>query len=162
MREQTAPYAFESLSRMSKLIDQRRVASSQTHLVLQAYCLTDVDEINPLGIEIWYRMTRSFSILGGIEAIRLVPKKYRTRYPALVISDIWSKSLCLWPLFTKFWWLMIQKIKKLILTEHKFTNKIYCLNCYCLVLLYWNKCKILTWWDSNLALINRILITLLM
>ncbi len=32
-------------------------ASSQTHLVLQAYCLTDVDEINPLGIEIWYDKT---------------------------------------------------------------------------------------------------------
>ncbi len=79
--EQTDPYAYESLSRMSKLIDQRRVASSQTHLVLQAYCLADVDEINPLGIEIWYRTTRSFSVLGGIEAIRSVPKKYRTRYP---------------------------------------------------------------------------------
>ncbi len=66
------------------LINQRRAASSRTHLVLQAYCLTDVDEINPLGIEIWYRTTRHFSILGGIEAIRSVPKKYRTRYPALV------------------------------------------------------------------------------
>ncbi len=70
-REQTAPCAFELLSR---------------HLVLQAYCLTDVDEINPLGIEIWYRTTRRFSILCGIEAIRSVPKKYRTRYPALVTS----------------------------------------------------------------------------
>ncbi len=65
------------------LINQRRVASSRTHLVLQAYCLTEVDAINPLGIEIWYRTTRHFSILGGIEAIRSVPKKYRTRYPAL-------------------------------------------------------------------------------
>ncbi len=65
------------------LINLRRAASSRTHLVLQAYCLTDVDEINPLGIEIWYRTTRRFSILGGIEAIRSVPKKYRTRYPAL-------------------------------------------------------------------------------
>ncbi len=52
------------------LINLRRAASSQTHLVLQAYCLTDVDEINTLGIEIWYRTTRRFSILGGIEAIR--------------------------------------------------------------------------------------------
>ncbi len=60
----------------------------RTHLVLQAYCLTDVDEINPLGIEIWYRTTRRFSILGGIEAIRSVPKKYRTRYPALVLSKL--------------------------------------------------------------------------
>ncbi len=81
--EQTDPYGFESLSRMSKLINLRRAASSRTHLVLQAYCLTDVDEINPLGIEIWYRTTRSFSILCGIEAIRSVPKKYWTRYPAL-------------------------------------------------------------------------------
>ncbi len=47
------------------LIDLRRAASSQTHLVLQAYWLTDVDEINPLGIEIWYRTTRCFSILDG-------------------------------------------------------------------------------------------------
>ncbi len=69
------------------LINQCRVASSQTHLVLQAYCLTGVDEINPLGIEIWYRTTRRFSILGGIEAIQSVPKKYRTRYPALGMRD---------------------------------------------------------------------------
>ncbi len=47
------------------LINLRRAASSRTHLVLQAYCLTDVDEINPLGIEIWYRTTRCFSILDG-------------------------------------------------------------------------------------------------
>ncbi len=67
------------------LINLRRAASSRTHLVLQAYCLTDVDEINPLGIEIWYRTTRRFSILCGIEAIRSVPKKYWTRYPALLI-----------------------------------------------------------------------------
>ncbi len=66
------------------LINLRRAASSRTHLVLQAYCLTDVDEINPLGIKIWYRTTRRFSVLGGIEAIRSVPKKYRTRYPALI------------------------------------------------------------------------------
>ncbi len=46
--------------------------------VLQTYCLADVDEINPLGIEIWYRTTRRFSILDGIEAIWSVPKKYRT------------------------------------------------------------------------------------
>ncbi len=65
------------------LINLWCAASSRTHLVLQAYCLTDVDEINPLGIEIWYRTTRRFSILCGIEAIQSVPKKYRTRYPAL-------------------------------------------------------------------------------
>ncbi len=75
---------------MSKLNNQRRVASSQTHLVLQAYCLTDIDEINPLGIEIWYRTTRSFSIICGIEAIRSVPKKYRTRYPALYTTQIFK------------------------------------------------------------------------
>ncbi len=69
------------------LINLWRAASSQTHLVLQAYCLTDADEINPLGIEIWYRTTRRFSILGGIEAIWSVPKKYRTRYPALFFSQ---------------------------------------------------------------------------
>ncbi len=68
------------------LINLRRAASSRTHLVLQAYCLTDVDEINPLGIEIWYRTTRRFSILGGIKAIRSVPKQYRTRYPALLLT----------------------------------------------------------------------------
>ncbi len=67
------------------LINLRRAASSRTHLVLQAYCLTDVDEINPLGIEIWYRTTRRFSKLDSIEAIRSVPKKYRTRYLALHI-----------------------------------------------------------------------------
>ncbi len=61
-REQTAPNAFESLSRMSNL---HRIASSRTHLVLQAYCLTDAEEINPLGIEIWYRTTRRFSTLDG-------------------------------------------------------------------------------------------------
>ncbi len=33
------------------LINLRRGASSRTHLVLQAYCLTDIDEINPLGIK---------------------------------------------------------------------------------------------------------------
>ncbi len=65
------------------LINLLYAASSRTHLVLQAHCLTDVDEINPLGIEIWYRTTRRFSILNGIETIRSVPKKYRTRYPAL-------------------------------------------------------------------------------
>uniref|UniRef100_A0A671SJX5 Structural maintenance of chromosomes protein 5 n=1 Tax=Sinocyclocheilus anshuiensis TaxID=1608454 RepID=A0A671SJX5_9TELE len=37
----------------------------------------------PLGIEIWYRTTRHLSILDSIEANRSVPKKYRTRYPAL-------------------------------------------------------------------------------
>ncbi len=65
------------------LINLHRVASSRTHLVLQPYWLIDVDENIPLGIEIWYRTTRHFSILDGIEAIRSVPKKYRTRYPAL-------------------------------------------------------------------------------
>ncbi len=68
------------------LIDLCPTASSRTHLVLQAYWLTDVDEINPLGIEIWYRTNRHFSILDGIEAIRSVPKKYRPRYPALLKS----------------------------------------------------------------------------
>ncbi len=29
---------------------------------------TDADELNPIGMEIWYRMTRRFSILDGIEA----------------------------------------------------------------------------------------------
>ncbi len=70
------------------LINLRRAASSRTHLVLQAYCLTDVDEINPLGIEILYRTTRRFSIIGGIEPIRSVPKKYGTRYPALVMGHL--------------------------------------------------------------------------
>ncbi len=59
--------------------------------MLQAYCLTDVDEINPLGIEIWYRRTRRYSILRGIEAIRSVPKKYRTRYLALVVLLLLNK-----------------------------------------------------------------------
>ncbi len=81
------------------LINLHRGASSRTHLVLQAYCLTDVDEINPLGIEIWYRTTRRFSILGGIEAILSVPKKYRTRYPALLLTQevtpIVMKTKCL-------------------------------------------------------------------
>ncbi len=89
-REQTTRYAFESLSRMSNTDRSAPrhlfTAACRTHLVLQAYCLTDVDEINPLGIEIWYRTTRRFSILGGIEAIRSVPKKYRTRYPGLLIT----------------------------------------------------------------------------
>ncbi len=56
-REQTAPYTLESLSRMSN---------------------TDwsVDEI----IEIWYRTTRSFSLLDGIEAIRSVPIEHDTQH----------------------------------------------------------------------------------
>ncbi len=29
---------------------------------------------------------KTFSIFDGIEAIRSVPKKYRTRYPALIMS----------------------------------------------------------------------------
>ncbi len=37
--------------------------------------LTNVDESNPLGIDIWYRMIRCFSILDGIETIWSVPKK---------------------------------------------------------------------------------------
>ncbi len=37
---------------------------------------TDVDEINPLGIQFG---TEFFSILDGIEAIRSVPKKYQTQ-----------------------------------------------------------------------------------
>ncbi len=77
-------HAVSNLSRgCQTLINLCRAATSRTHLVQQAYCLTDVDEINPLGIEIWYQTTRRFSILCGIEAIRSVPKKYRTRYPAL-------------------------------------------------------------------------------
>ncbi len=81
------------------LINLWRAASSRTHLVLQAYCLTDVDEINPLGIEIWYRTTRRFSILGGIEAIRSVPKTYRTRYPALAMLHL----VCLTDTLRKQW-----------------------------------------------------------
>ncbi len=30
---------------------------------------TDADEINPIGMEIWYRMTRRFSILDGGNAV---------------------------------------------------------------------------------------------
>ncbi len=63
-----------------------------THLVLQAYFLTDVDEINPLGIEMWYRMTRRFSILDGIEAIRSVPKKNSIPSPSLQCHMILQKS----------------------------------------------------------------------
>ncbi len=74
-------------------IDLCGAASSQTHLVLQAYWLTNVDEINPLGIDVWYRTTRRFSILDGIEAIRSVPKKYRTRYPDLYISSPWNYTI---------------------------------------------------------------------
>ncbi len=93
-REQTALCALLNRScGCQTLINLRRAASSRTQLVLQAYCLTDVDEINPLGIEIWYRTTRRFSILGGIEAIRSVPKKYRTRYPALVAMDHKTQGL---------------------------------------------------------------------
>ncbi len=59
-------------------------------LVLQAYCLTDADEINPLGIEIWYRTTRRFSIRDGIEAIQLVPKKYWTWYLIMSVNYLSS------------------------------------------------------------------------
>ncbi len=38
-----------------------------------------------LGTEMWYRTTRRFSILDGIETIRSVPKKYRIWYPALYL-----------------------------------------------------------------------------
>ncbi len=87
-REQTAPYAFESLSRMSNWSIWAASLLVEHILVLQAYCLTDVDEINPLGIEIWYRTTRCFSILDGIEATRSVPKKYQTWYPALSARSV--------------------------------------------------------------------------
>ncbi len=57
-------------------IDLRGAASRRTHPVLQAYWLTDVDEINPLAIEVWYRTTRCFLILDGIEAILLNSIKF--------------------------------------------------------------------------------------
>ncbi len=60
--------------------------------MLQAYCLTDVDEIKPLGIEIWNRTTRCFSIL-DIEAIWSVPK-YRTGYTTLVITLVRIDNGC--------------------------------------------------------------------
>ncbi len=65
----------------------RGAAYSRSHLVLQAYWLTDIDEMILLGIEILYRTPIRFSIPVGIEAIRSVPKKYQTRYPALCISQ---------------------------------------------------------------------------
>ncbi len=73
------------MSNAQTLINLRRIASSRTHLVLQAYCLTEI-EINPLGFEIWHRTTKRFSILDGIETIQSVPKKYRTRSPALSLT----------------------------------------------------------------------------
>ncbi len=69
------------------LIDLHGAAYSRSHLVLQVYWLTDADEIIHLGIEIFYRTLIRFSIPVGIEAIRSVPKKYQTRYPALCISQ---------------------------------------------------------------------------
>ncbi len=42
--------------------------------MLQAHWITDVDEMNVLGVEFLHRTTISFLILEGIEAIRLVPK----------------------------------------------------------------------------------------
>ncbi len=50
------------------------------HMYLFEYWLW---RVNSLDIEIWNRTTCHFSILDSIEVIRLVPKKYRTRYPAL-------------------------------------------------------------------------------
>ncbi len=38
--------------------------------------ITDVDEVNPFGIEIWYRTTIHFSILDGIEVIRYISQYY--------------------------------------------------------------------------------------
>lgn len=46
--------------------------------MLHDHWLTDVDEINPLGIEIWYGTTT----LDGMEAIWSVPKKYPTSIPS--------------------------------------------------------------------------------
>ncbi len=43
---------------------------------MQAYYLTDIAEINPLGIEIGTRTTRRFSIFDGIEAIELDTQSY--------------------------------------------------------------------------------------
>ncbi len=53
---------------------------TKTHLVLQAYWLTDADEINPLGIEIWYRTTRRFFDTRWYRGNSVVPKKYWTWY----------------------------------------------------------------------------------
>ncbi len=45
VREQTAPYTRSNRSRRYQtLIKLHRIASSPTHLVLQAYCLTDVSK----------------------------------------------------------------------------------------------------------------------
>ncbi len=59
----------------------RRIASSRTHLVLQVYCLTDVDEINPLGIEIWYQDVFRYSMVSRqfvqcLKSIELDTKPY--------------------------------------------------------------------------------------
>ncbi len=72
------------------LMDLRRFYSNT--LMLQAYWLTDIDEMfNPLFIEIWYRTLRRFSILDGIEAIRSVPKKYRTQHPDLALPMLFAE-----------------------------------------------------------------------
>ncbi len=47
-REQTAPYAFELLTDVKHWAICAESLLVE-HLVLQAYCLTDIDEINPLG-----------------------------------------------------------------------------------------------------------------
>ncbi len=80
---------------MSNLIDQRRVASSQTHLVLQAYCLTEVDEINPLGIEIWYRTTRSFRYSVVSRQFGRCLKSIELDTPALFLTSFLVKDSCL-------------------------------------------------------------------
>ncbi len=53
-REQTAPYAFELLTDVKhwSICAESLLVE---HLVLQAYCLTDIDEINPLGVELLWK-----------------------------------------------------------------------------------------------------------
>lgn len=68
-----------------------------TSSMLHAYWLTDINEMNPLGIEIWCRTTSHFPILDCIEAVWSVPKKYQTQHPALykiLVVVLWYRGPC--------------------------------------------------------------------
>ncbi len=72
--------------RYQTMIKRHRIASSPTHLVLQAYCLTDLSKFGTEQQDVFrYSMvSRQFG---------RCPKKHQTRYPALLLHQNFCKWL---------------------------------------------------------------------